>query len=215
MLNEKLFKKLTSITIPEYIYQIQVSKSRNIKYFHQNSGRGKVKKELDKIPKKYKAVSYDLLGYAVNSNNEKIIANPLAAGTAKYVPINSQVLYSSSGQFIRAKIMKELHAYYSEIFLELLKPFQNQEYPLFIWIDWYAPNQHKTQDIDNFTYITEKAMFDSLQECSLIPDDTVDYICGQGSLFHEIEHFEDRKLIVSFYTYTEVQQLKLFKNEHK
>ena len=208
MLDEKQFKKLKTIEIPQYIYQIQVSKSRNVKYFHQESGRGKVKKVLKDIPKKYKATSYDLLGFALNDKNEKIIANPLAAGTAKYVPINSQILYSSSGQFIRAKVMKELHAYYSEIF-EVLVPFTKQEYPLFIWIDWYAPNQHKTQDIDNFTYITEKAMFDSLQECGIIPDDTVDYICGQGSLFHEIKNFEDRKLEISFYTYMEKQQLKL------
>jgi hypothetical protein len=52
-------------------------------------------------------------------------------------------------------------------------------------------------------------MFDSLQECGIIPDDTVDYICGQGSLFHEIKNFEDRKLEISFYTYMEKQQLKL------
>lgn len=208
MLDEKQFKKLKTIEIPQYIYQIQVSKSRNVKYFHQESGRGKVKKALKDIPKKYKATSYDLLGFALNDKNEKIIANPSAAGTAKYVPINSQVLYSSSGQFIRAKVMKELHAYYSEIF-QVLVPFTKQEYPLFIWIDWYAPNQHKTQDIDNFTYITEKAMFDSLQESGIIPDDTVDYICGQGSLFHEIKNFEDRKLEISFYTYMEKQQLKL------
>ena len=208
MLDEKYFKKLKTIEIPKYIYQIQVSKSRNVKYFHQTSGRGKVKKALEDIPKKYKATSYDLLGFALDDKGQKIIANPLAAGTAKYVPINSQVLYSSSGQFVRSKIMKELHVYYSEIF-EILMPFTKKEYPLFIWIDWYAPNQHKTQDIDNFTYIMEKAMFDSLQECNIIPDDTVDYICGQGSLFHEIENFEDRKLKISFYTYMEKQQLKL------
>jgi Holliday junction resolvase RusA-like endonuclease len=208
MLDEKQFKKLTTIIIPQYIYQIQVSKSRNVKYFHQNSGRGKVKKAIEDIPKKYKATRYDLLGFAIDSEGNNIIANPLSAGTAKYVPINSQVLYSSSGQFIRAKIMKELHAYYSEIF-EVLKPFNKQDYPLFIWIDWYAPNQHKTQDIDNFTYIMEKAMFDSLQEASLIPDDTVDYICGQASLFHEIDNFEDRKLEITFYTYIENKQLKL------
>jgi hypothetical protein len=208
MLDEKQFKKLTTLEIPEYIYQVQVSKSRNVKYFHKDSGRGKVKKKLEEIPKKYKAKSYDLLGFALDDKGQKIIANPIAAGTAKYVPINSQILYSSSGQFIRAKIMKELHAYYSEIF-EVLKPFNKQEYPLFIWIDWYAPNQNKTQDIDNFTYIMEKAMFDSLQETLIIPDDTVDYICGQGSLFHEIEKFENRKLIITFYTYTNLLQTKL------
>lgn len=209
MLDEKQFKKITTITIPEYIYQIQVSKSRNVKYFHQNSGRGKVKKAIADIPKKYKAIGYDLLGFAIDSEGNNIIANPLAAGTAKYVPINSQLLYSSSGQFIRAKIMKELHDYYSNIFITSLLSTFKLEFPLFIWVDWYAPNQHKTQDIDNFTYIIEKAMFDSLQECELIPDDTVDYICGQASLFHEIEHFEDRKLEISFYTYTENKQLKL------
>lgn len=208
MLNEKLFKQIRQITIPEYIYQIQTSKARLAKYFHKNSGRGKVKKDITEVPKKYKAIGYDLEGYIIDANNNRIVANSISAGKPKYVPINSQMLYSSSGQFLRAKIMKELHSYFSEIF-STLDIFNSKEYPLFIWIDWYAPNEHKTQDIDNFTYIMEKAMFDSLQEISAIPDDSVDYICGQGSLFHEIEDFKDRKLVITFYTYMEKQQFKL------
>ena len=47
MINEKDFKKVKEITVPQYIYQIQVSKSRNVKYFSNKTGRGRVKKEAN------------------------------------------------------------------------------------------------------------------------------------------------------------------------
>jgi hypothetical protein len=208
MLNEKQFKLLQILEVPKYIYQIQVSKNRNTKYFHQDSGRGKTKKLILEIPKKYKAWGYDLEGYAVDYKNQRIISNPVAAGKPRFVSVNSQVLYSSSGQYTRALVMKTLHAYWVEQ-LSKIPAFLNSQYPLFIWIDWYAPNEHKTQDIDNFTYIVEKAFFDALQESEIIPNDTVNYICGQASKFHEINDFEDRKLVIKFYQFIDKNQIKL------
>jgi Holliday junction resolvase RusA-like endonuclease len=208
MLDEKQFKKIKEITIPEYIYQIKLSESRRVKYFSNKTGRGRVKKEIEDLPKKHKVIGTDLEGFYLGLDNNRIIANPKAAGTSKYVAINSQLLYSSSGQFTRAKVMKELHAYWVNIFKNHA-PFVKQEYPLAIHIDWYCTKEHKTQDIDNFTYIIEKSMFDGLQEAEMIPDDTVDYICGQSTLFHEIEDFSQRKLVISFYTYTAPNQLKV------
>lgn len=208
MLDKKLFKEIKRIEIPKYLYQVQTSKSRLTKYFHKDSGRGKTKKELNEIPKKYKAVGYDLMGYAITAQGERIISNPIAAGTSKYVPINSQILYSSSGQFTRAKIMRELHSWWKEI-LKNEQPFEEKDYPLYIHIDWYCPKSHSTQDIDNFTYIMEKSLFDSMQEINMIPDDTVDYISGQSSRFNEIDHFDNRKLVIYFYICNNKNQLKL------
>ncbi len=94
MLDKKLFKAIKVITIPQYLYQVQTSKSRLTKYFHRDSGRGKTKKDLTEIPKKYKAVGYDLQGYVVTVTGDRIISNPVAAGTSKYVPINGQIFYS-------------------------------------------------------------------------------------------------------------------------
>ena len=104
--------------------------------------------------------------------------------------------------------MKELHAYWVDIFKNHA-PFVKQEYPLYVHMDWYSVNEHKTQDVDNFSYIIFKAMFDGMQEAAIIPDDCIDYIVGQSSLFHAIDSFDDRKLVISFYTYTEPEQIKL------
>lgn len=211
MLDEKLFKKIKIIEIPKYLYQVQTSKSRLTKYFHQNSGRGKVKKALEDIPKKYKATTYDLLGYALDDKGQKIIANPLAAGTAKYIPINGQIFYSQSGgQFTRAKIVKALHEYYTEM-LEGIEPFVTKDYPLVMTVNWFCPYSHKTLDNTNFASVYIKTFEDVLTNMGIIKDDEVRYITGSFPIYTPVDDFEDRKIIFTFYQdlRAEVQQLKL------
>jgi hypothetical protein len=208
MLNKKQFKKIKEVTVNQYVHQIKTSEARNKKYFSIKTGRGRVKKLKENLPKKYQTIGTDLDGYWLGLDNKRIIANPKAAGTANYVPVNSQLFYSSVHHAVRNLVMAELHTYWENIF-SAHAPFVEQEYPLFIWIDWYCTKEHKTQDIDNFTYIVEKSMFDALTASTIIPNDTVDYITGQASLFHKIDKFEDRKLVISFYTYTEPDQIKL------
>lgn len=212
MLDEKQFKKLTTLEIPEYIYQVQVSKSRNIKYFHKDSGRGKVKKTIEKIPKKYKAVGYDLLGFALDDKGQKIIANPIAAGTAKYVPINGQVFYSSSGKFTRAKIVTVLHDYFKEILEQVeFKPFNKGDYPIVIQLEWFAPYSHKTMDVTNMASVYMKTFEDTLTNNGYIIDDEVRYVSGGFPIYTPVEKFEDRKIIFTFWQdmRAEIQQLKL------
>jgi hypothetical protein len=136
MLDEKQFKKIKEITIPEYIYQVKLSESRRVKYFSNKTGRGRVKKEIEDLPKKHKVIGTDLEGFYLGLDNQRIIANPKAAGTSKYVAINSQLFYSSTHPAIRNKIMKTLHTYWSDIFKNHA-PFVKEEYPLFTTIDWY------------------------------------------------------------------------------
>lgn len=208
MLDEKQFKKIKEITVNQYIYQVQTAKARNKKYFSSKTGRGRIKKAIEDLPKKHKVTGTDLEGYYLGLDGKRIVANPLANGTPKFIPVNSQLFYSSVHHAVRNLVMAELHEYWKDVFKEHA-PFTEQEYPLFIWIDWYNVQEHKTQDIDNFTYIIEKSMFDAMTESGINPNDTVEYICGQASLFHKIDKFDDRKLIISFYTYTEPEQLKL------
>lgn len=211
MLDEKLFKKIKIIEIPKYLYQVQTSKNRLTKYFHQNSGRGKVKKSLEDIPKKYKATTYDLLGYALDDKGQKIVANPLAAGTAKYVPINGQIFYSQSGgQFTRAKIVKSLHEYYTEM-LEGIEPFVTKDYPLVMTVNWFCPYSHKTLDNTNFAAVYIKTFEDVLTNMGIIKDDEVRYITGSFPIYTPVEDFEDRKIIFSFYQdmRAEIQQFKM------
>lgn len=211
MLDKKLFKAIKIIEIPKYLYQVQTSKSRLTKYFHKDSGRGKTKKELNEIPKKYKAVGYDLMGYAITAEGERIISNPIAAGTSKYVPINGQIFYSQSGgQFTRAKIVKALHEYYTEM-LEGIEPFVTKDYPLVMSVNWFCPYSHKTLDNTNFAAVYIKTFEDVLTNMGIIKDDEVRYITGSFPIYTPVEDFEDRKIVFTFYQdlRAEVQQLKI------
>jgi len=211
MLDKKYFKKIKEITIPHYIHQVQVSNKRLTKYYHQNSGRGKVKKAINEIPKKYGAIGYDLMGYAIDKDNRRIIANPLSAGTAKYVPINGQIFYSQKGgQFTRAKIVQELHSFYKD-HLQDFKPFLDKEYPLVIQMNWFCPYSHKTMDSTNMYFAYQKTFEDVLTNMGIIKDDEVRYVTGGFPIYTPIQNFEDRKLVFTFYTdmRAEIQQFKL------
>lgn len=209
MLDEKLFKKLKTITISNYITEVQVSKSRMTKYYHQKAGRGKTFKPIDKIPKKYNAVGYDLEGYVIDKNNNRIISNPLSAGTGKFVPINGQMFYSQNGgQFTRSKVVKALHEFYTDK-LQNIKPFK--DYPMVLVVNWFCPYSHKTLDNTNFAAVYIKTFEDVLTNMGLIEDDNVKYITGSLPIYTPVEKFEDRRIEFTFYhdRRAEVQQLKL------
>lgn len=211
MLDKKLFKQIKVITIPEYIYQVQTSKSRLTKYFHAKTGRDKVKKDILEIPKKYKAIGYDLEGYVITAENQRIIANPLAAGTSKYVPINGQIFYSQNGgQFTRVKIVNALHEFYKEA-LEGIQPFVSQDYPIVMVVNWFCPYSHKTLDNTNFAAVYIKTFEDVLTNMGIIRDDEVKYVTGSFPIYTPVEDFEHRKIIFTFYQdlRAEVQQFKL------
>jgi Holliday junction resolvase RusA-like endonuclease len=211
MLDEKLFKKLKTIEIPEYIYQVKLSENRRAKYFSNKTGRGRVKKDIDKIPKKYKVQSLDLEGFYLDINGNRIVANPIAAGTAKYVPINGQLFYSNSGgEFTRGKVIKELHNYFKEI-LKDVKPFQHKHYPIVIQMSWYYPYGYKTPDNTNVSFAYTKAFEDTLTEMGIIEDDEVRFVTGSFPIYTPVPKFEDRKLVFTFYQdmRAEIQQFKM------
>lgn len=215
MLDEKLFKKITTIEILQYIYQVQTSKKRKVKYFHSNkTGIGKVRKSLEDLPKKHKSIitGTDLEGFYVNKNNERIIANPLAAGTAKYVPINGQLFYASGNQFTRVKVVNALHEFFGEeIEKAKLEPFKNNDYPIIITLEWFTTYSHKTMDVTNMYSVYQKTFEDTLVNKGILVDDEVRYVTGGFPIYTPIDNFEDRKLVFTFYQdlRLEVQQLKL------
>lgn len=213
MLDESQFKKIKEIEIPEYIYQVQTSKARLVKYFHKNSGRGKKKVEIADIPKKYKAWSYDLEGYAINDKNERIVANSKSAGTPKFVPINGQLFYSQSGgKFTRSKVVSALHEYFKTELEKLdFQPFEKDKYPIVIQMNWFAPYSHKTPDGTNMSFAYLKTFEDTLTNNKYIIDDEVRYVTSSFPIYSPCEKFEDRKLVFTFYQdmREQINQLKL------
>lgn len=211
MLDETKFKKIQEIIIPEYIYQVQMSAKRNIKYFNIKGGRGKIKREnLEDMPKKYKNLSLDLEGFWLEKG-QRIIGNPIAAGTPKFIPINGQLFYSQSGgKFTRAKVVRELHEWYTEI-LKDYAPLYKEEYPIVIILNWFCPYSHKTMDSTNMFFAYHKTFEDVLTNLGIIVDDEVRYVTGGFPIYTPCDTFEERKLVFSFYKdmRAEIQQLKL------
>jgi hypothetical protein len=213
MLDKKLFKQIRQITIPEYIYQVQTSKARIAKYFHKNSGRGKVKKDILDVPKKYKAVGYDLEGYVIDANNNRIVANSVSVGKPKFIPINGQLFYSQNGgKFTRSKVVNALHEYFKEELVKLnFQPFEDNNYPIVIQMNWFAPYSHKTPDSTNMSFAYLKTFEDTLTNNGYIIDDEVRYVTSSFPIYSPVDSFDDRKLVFTFYQdmRAEVQQFKL------
>ncbi len=85
------------VEIPDYIERIQLSKSRRPKFFQKG----------DNIPKRYRDerfFNFNGRGVLVNvDTEERVIANPRAAGTPREKRINGQDIWSGMDHFLRSK----------------------------------------------------------------------------------------------------------------
>jgi hypothetical protein len=207
MLDPKYFKNVYVKEFPKYPTQVPLSLSRRAKYYSTLKG----KQRIDKIPKwlEKKGYNVDPLGFCLDENNERIIANKRSIGTPKYSPINGQIFYSQKGgKFTRAKVVKFLHQYFSEN-IDDIPVFK--DYPTVIQLNWCFPYGNQTMDNTNMSFAYVKVFEDTLVEQGKIIDDEVRYISGGLSLFTPVQNYEDRNLIFTFYEdrRKEIQQLKL------
>jgi hypothetical protein len=211
MLDEKQFKKLTTLEIPEYIYQIKASEKQLNKYYSAKPGRQRVTK-ITKWAEKL-IVGQDLNGFYLDKDGNRIVSNFKKAGTPKYIPVNGQVMYSQKGgEFTRALMVRELHQYWKDILEEAnFQPFNKKYYPIVIQMNWFAPYSHQTPDNFNFAFAMFKTFEDTLTNNNYIVDDEVRYVSGGFPIYTPVDTFEDRKIIFTFYQdlRNEIQQLKL------
>ena len=184
------------ITFPNYLDRIQVTKNRKVKYFLKDASKV--------IPKKYHNNTYGFIGYknkdrieyilTNKETNEKVIANPKAAGTPKNIMINGQSIYNQGiNKFTRAIVMNRLKAYFKEYLTDV--DSSTWQYPIKIKYNFYTTNNRRF-DLDNHSNLYIKAFQDCLTNLNIIPDDNVNYINNIESQFTEIENYEDRKLEV-------------------
>lgn len=209
MLDEKLFKKIKTIEIPEYIYQIKLSEKQRCKYYSTIPGRNRVTKITKWAEKLIKGT--DENGYYIGADGGRIISNFRNAGTPKMLNINGQLFYSQNGgEFTRAKVVTELHAFYKP-FVEAIKKIKKEHYPLVITYNWFCPYEHKT--LDNFNWATAyvKTFEDVLTNLGVIEDDEVRFMTGSFPIYTPVEKIEDRKIVIDFWqdNRQEIQQLKL------
>jgi hypothetical protein len=207
MLDPKYFKKIYEKEFPQYPTKIPLSLSRRAKYYSTLTG----KQRVNKIPKwlEKKGYTIDPLGFCLDENQERIIANKRSVGTPKYSPINGQIFYSQKGgKFTRAKVVKYLHEYFVENTKDV-PVFKT--YPMVLTLDWKIPYGYQTMDNTNMSFAYVKVFEDVLVATEKITDDEVRYISGGASIFTPVDTFEDRSLVFTFYedNRKEIQQLKL------
>lgn len=209
MLDEALFKKLKTITIPEYIYQIKLSEKQRAKYYSKTPGVQRVTKITKWAEKLIKGVNKE--GYYIGEDGGRIIANFKKAGTPKMLPINGQLFYSQNGgEFTRAKVVNELHAFYAP-YVELIQKFKKENYPLVITYNWFCPYHDKTMDNFNWAIAYVKTFEDVLTNLEVIEDDAVRFMSGNMAIYTPVEKQEDRKIVIDIWqdNRLEIQQLKL------
>lgn len=209
MLDEKQFKKLTTIIIPEYIYQVKLSEKQRAKYYSKTSGPMRVTKITKTAERLIKGVNEE--GYYIGEDGGRIIANFKKAGTPKMLPINGQLFYSQNGgEFTRAKVVNELHAFYAP-YVKTIKKFKTQDYPLILTYNWFCPYKHKTMDNFNWAIAYVKTFEDVLTNLGIIEDDEVRFMSGNMAIYTPTEKHENRKIVIDIWqdNRLEIQQLKL------
>jgi len=107
--------KVWKIVIPNYEEKVPISKRRRAKYYKK--GEKLAKKYLTGI--KNGMYFYDKKGFLVDQNKNRVIANPISAGTPKFWTINGQRMYDGTLHYTaRSKITRWMHEYLSQFIEE-------------------------------------------------------------------------------------------------
>lgn len=139
------------VVVPDYIKQVQLSKSRRAKYY----------KEGDRIPKKYSNTeNYNFVKDCLTeiATGQRVVRNVRTAGKERLKKVQGQDIWRGINFNLRSKIAKELKKYFYEYFRGI--PRVNK-YPIGIRIDFYD-NVEEGEDIDNMIYFYRKTIHDAL-----------------------------------------------------
>jgi len=189
-LNEEAI--ICRVEIPDYIQRIQLSKSRRPKYYQRGVN----------IPKRYKderLFNFNNKGVLVNvQTEERILANPRAAGTPREKRINGQDVWSGMDHHLRSKIARELKAYFKDKYKKArIAPLRRNMYPIGVCMDFYKPLGEADWDLDNHALIYRKCSLDALK--GLIEDDSVLYVREIPTRYYPIDQEESTKLVITIY----------------
>lgn len=208
---------LASLTIPQFITKVQISKKRRAKYYSNIKGKGVSKK----VPKKYRTdqYSYNKNGWLVDENGTRLIANPRVAGKPKYQILSGNKLLSGYGSpHIRAKLVRELRAFYRPFVQRHIKEHGPlTTFPIRVEWDCYTiVDDDPNWDVGNlffyYKYFEDALHKDHEDEpkkyAAMIPEDTVKYIIHPpGARIIPVDNWEDRKFEFRFY-YDDRKELK-------
>lgn len=200
---------MTTIIIPNYIREIQLSAARQVKYYKIGKKLPKAKKYHDKTKYDFRTIEgldeqwlFDL------STNQRVIANPKAAGTPKVIVINGQKIYNGEvNKHIRNKVLSSIKSSFKS-YVEQLEPIT--KFPIKLSLEIHdtirESNSHNLWDMDNRAWPYIKAFQDVLtgnkdktgkfRNKVVIPDDNILYITQPPvPKFIPIDNEDDRMLI--------------------
>jgi len=188
-----MFKKVWKIVIPNYIDKVPISQRRRTKYYRKNEST------IASLAKKYKdgitsgKYYWDNKGYLIDFSKNRVVANPMSAGTPKYWTINGQRLYDGTLHYaVRAKVSRFMHIYLKDFIEEIPTIKLNDIEKIRVWIDMYRPIGTGNWDVDN-QWVWTKWFLDTLVEHEKIPGDHVQYVTSAGQITF-IES-DERKLV--------------------
>lgn len=126
---------------------------------------------------------------------DRVIKNPIAAGTPKDIKINFQKIWNNEvSDHTRNKIALELKESYKEVLSNVIPITEG--FPLMTHFTVYSKDEE--QDVDNLTILFIKTFHDALVDHKIIPDDKKMYI-KRFSGGHE--DAEEDYIIVKIYSY--------------
>jgi hypothetical protein len=199
-----------TIEIPQYIREVKLSESRLKTYYELGKKHPKAKKYHNKTKYEYRTwPGFGKRKFLVDiSTNERVLANPRAAGTARIITINGQKIYNGEvSRHIRNKVLSEIKNSFAP-YLEKLKDIT--EFPVRIEMEVHdvirEPHSKSLWDLDNRAWPYIKAFQDCLtgnkdkkgkfRSKVIIEDDNILYITQPPvPKFIPIENEEERKLV--------------------
>jgi hypothetical protein len=183
-------RKSIEITVNQPLEHVTISNKRRAAYY----------KKGDKIPKKYMYLKFDKKGYLKTKDGEKVVKNPISAGTPKKWKINGQGLYSGIvNRFTRKKMKDQLYESYVKKW-DIEKGFfiPMDMYPLKIEWEFHHIIGKADWDLDN-KWVYLKVFLDTLSAEGVIFDDSIKYITNSPSpTFFPVETKEESKFVFRF-----------------
>lgn len=199
-----------TIEIPKYIRQVKLSDSRLKKYYEKGKKEPKASKYKDTEKYVWKKFNDGRIFLVELETGERVLANPRAAGTPRYITINGQKIYNGeASKHIRNKILSEIKESFAP-YVNKLAPINLEDFPIRIELEVHdiirEPSSNSLWDVDNRAWPYVKAFQDCLtgntdkkgkkRNKQIIPDDNVLYITQPPvPKFVPVDNEEDRKLV--------------------
>lgn len=198
-------KIIETIQIPGYMNTVLISKKRRAKYY----------KPGDHIPNKYCNNNYKFIDDALVNlkTNERVVKNPISAGTPQEKRITGQDIWVGMNPFVRNKISHDLKTY---LYGKVRHVKYIEKYPIGISIEFH--HVIGDYDLDNLAVFYRKCLHDALcgkvdyrkaddgswyydlmKYPPIIKDDSVRYIRSIPTDFHEVESEDQRKMVITLF----------------